>query len=89
MSYGHKIDSPQPCVLYCIKKIRNYPELGYAYLTTVNSRGERVLLYDYRTVAGYGEFIQSMVALVPLHCVKIKDALLTFHREQACPCESI
>jgi len=83
-----KIDLPlpDPDVLYCIVKIDNYPLLGYAYLTVVDEKGERVLFYNYSTVPGSGRFVEDTAPLVPLHCTKIKDYLVTFHHHETCPC---
>ena len=97
--HSSKIDLPipNPCVLYCIKKIENRPELNYCYLTVLVDRAkvpgtgepyETILFYTYAPVQGhnYSRFIEDIKALVPLHCSRIKDYLVTFHKDQVCPC---
>ena len=91
-SWHSKVDlpTPNPSVLYCIRKIENRPELGYCYLTAlVERRGEpceTILFYNYVLIQGYGGFIEDIKNLVPLHCSRIKDHLVTFHKREQCPC---
>jgi len=93
-SFHSKIDmpTPNPCALYCIRKIENRPELGYCYLTVLVDKDgskepfETVLFYTYAPVQGYSRFIEDIKGLVPLHCSRIKDYLVTFHRTETCPC---
>ena len=92
-SWHSKVDlpAPNPHVLYCIKKITNYPELGYCYLEAIVDRAgapyETVLFYHYASVEEeYGKFIEDIKGLVPLHCTSIKDYLVSFHQDKACPC---
>lgn len=39
-SWHSKIDlpTPNPCVMYCIREIKNFPELGYCYLSALVDR---------------------------------------------------
>jgi hypothetical protein len=52
-TWHSKVDlpMPNPHVLYCIRKIVNYPELGYCYLTAHVDRAgapyETILFYTY------------------------------------------
>lgn len=94
LTFHSKIDlpTPNPCILYCIKKIENRPELSYCYLTVLVDRAgepyEQILFYTYAPVQGhnYSRFIEDIKALVPLHCSCIKDYLVTFHKTETCPC---
>jgi hypothetical protein len=90
-----KIDLPRPNphVLYCIRKIENRPELGYCYLTVLVERGgepyDTILFYTYAPVNSgysYSRFIEDRKGLCPLHSARIKDYLMTFEKERACPC---
>ncbi len=90
-----KIDlpTPDPLVLYCVKKITNRPELGYCYLDALVDRAgepyETILFYTYAPVNGeyaYSRFIEDIKALCPLHSTRIKDYLLTFEKDKECPC---
>jgi hypothetical protein len=95
-SWHSKIDlpTPNPCALYCIRKIENRPELGYCYLTVLVEREgipesepyETTLFYTYAPIQGYSRFIEDIKGLVPLHCARIKDYLVTFHRTEVCSC---
>ena len=91
-TWHSKIDlpTPNPHVLYCIKKITNYPELGYCYLEVIVDRAgapyKTILFYHYAFVEQYGKFIEDIKDLVPLHCTSIKDYLVTFHQDKECPC---
>ncbi len=52
-SWHSKIDlpTPNPHVLYCIRKIENRPELGYCYVTVLVDRAgephEQILFFTY------------------------------------------
>ena len=49
---------------------------------------ETILFYTYAPVNSgysYGSFIEDMKGLCPLHFARIKDYLLTFEKESACP----
>ena len=94
-TWHSKVDlpTPNPHVLYCIRKIVNYPELGYCYLTVHVDRAgvpyETILFYTYAPVNGeytYSKFIEDIKELAPLHCTRIKDYLLTFEEDKECPC---
>ncbi len=91
-TWHSKIDlpTPNPMVLYCVRKIENYPELGYAYLTVLVDRsGEQyqtVLFYNYAPMQNYSRFVEDIRGLVPLHCTNISDYSITFHKEKECPC---
>ncbi len=78
-----KIDLPRPNphVLYCI------------YLTVLVERGgepyDTILFYTYAPVNSgysYSRFIEDRKRLCPLHSARIKDYLMTFEKERACPC---
>ena len=47
---------------------------------------EITLFYTYAPVQGYARFIEDIKDLCPLHCSRIKDYLVTFHKEEECPC---
>lgn len=91
-TWHSKIDlpTPNPHVLYCIRKIENYPDRGYAYLTVFVARAgapyETVLFYSYASVEHYGKFIEDIKAFCPLHGTRIKDYLFTFDKDKDCPC---
>ncbi len=91
-SWHSKIDlpTPNPRILYCIRKIENRPELGYCYVTAlVDKEGEpfeTVLFFTYAPIQGYSRFIEDIKGLVPLHCSRIIDYLVTFHKTEPCPC---
>jgi hypothetical protein len=94
-TWHSKVDlpTPNPHMLYCIRKIVNYPELGYCYLTVHVDRAgapyETILFYTYAPVNGeytYSKFIEDIKELAPLHCTRIKDYLLTFEKDKECPC---
>ena len=92
---------PNPHVLYCIRKIENRPELGYCYLTVLVAPGDgggprrdgepydTILFYTYAPVNSdysYSRFIEDRKGLCPLHSARIKDYLMAFEKERACPC---
>ena len=99
-SWHSKIDmpTPNPHVLYCIREIKNFPGLGYCYVTVLVASGggggprrdgepyEQILFYNYVPIQGYSRFVGDIKNLVPLHCSCIKDYLVTFHRTEKCPC---
>lgn len=91
-SWHSKIDLPTPneLVLYCVRKIKNYPDLGYAYLTVLVGRAgaphETTLFYNYGSVPNYSRFLEDIKDLCPHHCTRIKDSLVTFHKAEECPC---
>ena len=91
-SWHSKIDmpTPNPHVLYCIREIKNFPELGYCYVTVLVDRAgepyEQILFYNYVPIQGYSRFVEDIKNFVPLHCSCIKDYLVTFHRTEKCPC---
>lgn len=89
-SWNTKIDlpTPDPCALYCIRKIENRPELGYCYLTVFvgGEPREQILFYTYAPVQGYGRFIEDIKSLVPLHSSRIRDYLVTFDKHEKCLC---
>ena len=95
-SFQSKIDlpTPNPTLMYCIKKIENFPELGYCYLTVLVERAgepyQTILFYTYASSnAGYrySRFIEGIKTLVPLHSTRIKeDCLIVFECDKKCPC---
>ena len=92
-SWHSKIDlpTPNPQVLYCVRKIDNYGDLGYCYFEVLVDRGgepyQTVLFHNYADMPMLGWFIQDIKALVPLHCTLIReDHLIVFERDKPCPC---
>ena len=86
-----KIELPIPRQdeLYCVEEILNFASGGYAYLTVIDSRGKRTLFYYYAMLSdngSYGTFMDDLVTRCPLHCVRIKEGLVTFERDKACSC---
>src|SRR5258708_6365277 len=81
-------------LMYCNKKIENFPELGYCYLTVLVERAgepyQTILFYTYASSnAGYrySRFIEGIKTLVPLHSTRIKeDCLIVFECDKKCPC---
>ncbi len=78
---------PLPEKLYCVREVRNYPIESFAYITVIDgsTSEERVLFFRYPD-GNYYQFIEDIKDLVPLHCTRIHDGLLTFHRSEQCPC---
>jgi len=94
-TWHSKVDlpTPNPHMFYCIRRIVNYPELGYCYLTVHVDRAgvpyETILFYTYAPVNGeytYSKFIEDIKELAPLHCTGIKDYLLTLEKDKECLC---
>jgi hypothetical protein len=84
-SFQSKIDlpTPNPTLMYCIKKIENFPELGYCYLTVLVERAgepyQTILFYTYVSSNAdyrYSRFIEGIKTLVPLHSTRIKEDCL-------------
>jgi hypothetical protein len=51
--------------------------------------GQTILFYTYAPVNSgysYSRFIEDRKGLCPLHSARIKDYLMTFEKERACPC---
>lgn len=82
------LPTPQENVVYCIRRILNYPGLSYAYVTVLieGSRDEIVLFYRYPAISSYWEFMDTVKDIVPLHNAQFRDRLLTFKREENCLC---
>jgi hypothetical protein len=78
---------PMPGELYCIRELRNYPIESFAYITVIdgNTSEERVLFFRYPG-GNYYQLIEDIKDLVPLHCARMYNGLVTFHRSEQCPC---
>ena len=92
-SWHSKIDlpTPNPMILYCIRKIENFPEREYCYMTVLVDRAgspyQTVLFFNYQGIENYGRPIEDLKKLVPLHFSEISDDLLvTFNKATECPC---
>ncbi len=85
-----KIDLPTPDSIMgkvvCIRNIKNYPAMGYAYISVLLDT--KVMLLFVRYPQEYAGFMEAMALCVPLHRAQFNHSKLTFNPYIACPCTS-